>query len=106
MKKRVFSALLCLVMVIGLLPGIALADQKAAPEAPAATQIPMTYTVYCKGHGTESVNLIWDTFEIGDVAEKPASISAPSPLKLLSMPRLTPPSTANMLPLRRRLPST
>ena len=42
MKKRVFSALLCLVMVIGLLPGIALADQKAAPEAPAATQIPMT----------------------------------------------------------------
>ena len=51
MKKRVFSALLCLVMVIGLLPGIALADQKAAPEAPAATQIPMTYTVYCKDHG-------------------------------------------------------
>lgn len=69
MKKRVFSALLCLVMVIGLLPGIALADQKAAPEAPAATQIPMTYTVYCKDHGAESVNLIWDTFEIGDVTE-------------------------------------
>ena len=69
MKKRVFSALLCLVMVIGLLPGIALADQKAAPEAPAATQIPMTYTVYCKDHGTESVDLIWDTFEIGDVTE-------------------------------------
>ena len=56
-------------MVIGLLPGIALADQKAAPEAPAATQIPMTYTVYCKDHGAESVNLIWDTFEIGDVTE-------------------------------------
>ena len=69
MKKRVFSALLCLVMVIGLLPGIALADQKAAPEAPAATQIPMTYTVYCKDHGAESVNLIWDTFEIGDVTK-------------------------------------
>ena len=69
MKKRVFSALLCLVMVIGLLPGIALADQKAAPEAPAETQIPMTYTVYCKDHGTESVNLIGDTFEIGDVTE-------------------------------------
>ena len=69
MKKRVFSALLCLVMVIGLLPGIALADQKAAPEAPAATQIPMTYTVYCKDHGAKSVNLIWDTFEIGDVTE-------------------------------------
>lgn len=69
MKKRVFSALLCLVMVIGLLPGIALADQKAAPEAPAETQIPMTYTVYCKDHGAESVNLIWDTFEIGDVTE-------------------------------------
>lgn len=69
MKKRVFSALLCLVMVIGLLPGIALADQKAAPEAPAETQIPMTYTVYCKDHGAESVNLIGDTFEIGDVTE-------------------------------------
>ena len=69
MKKRVFSALLCLVMVIGLLPGIALADQKAAPPAPAETQIPMTYTVYCKDHGAESVNLIWDTFEIGDVTE-------------------------------------
>ena len=77
MKKRVFSALLCLVMVIGLLPGIALADQKAAPEAPAATQIPMTYTVYCKGHGTESVNLIWDTFEIGDVAEKDGQYICP-----------------------------
>ena len=69
MKKRVFSALLCLVMVIGLLPGIALADQKAAPEAPAATQIPMTYTVYCKDHGTESVNLAYDAFEIGEVTK-------------------------------------
>ena len=77
MKKRVFSALLCLVMVIGLLPGIALADQKAAPEAPAETQIPMTYTVYCKDHGTESVNLIWDTFEIGDVAEKDGQYICP-----------------------------
>ena len=77
MKKRVFSALLCLVMVIGLLPGIALADQKAAPEAPAATQIPMMYTVYCKDHGTESVNLIWDTFEIGDVAEKDGQYICP-----------------------------
>ena len=77
MKKRVFSALLCLVMVIGLLPGIALADQKAAPEAPAATQIPMTYTVYCKDHGAESVNLIWDTFEIGDVAEKDGQYICP-----------------------------
>ena len=69
MKKRVFSALLCLVMVIGLLPGIALADQKAAPEAPAATQIPMTYTVYCNDHGTESVNLAYDAFEIGEVTK-------------------------------------
>ena len=77
MKKRVFSALLCLVMVIGLLPGIALADQKAAPEAPAATQIPMTYTVYCNDHGTESVNLIWDTFKIGEVAEKDGQYICP-----------------------------
>ena len=77
MKKRVFSALLCLVMVIGLLPGIALADQKAAPPASAETQIPMTYTVYCKDHGTESVNLIGDTFEIGDVAEKDGQYICP-----------------------------
>lgn len=69
MKKRVFSALLCLVMVIGLLPGIALADQKAAPEAPAATQIPTQYMVYCEKHGAKPVDLIWDTFEIGDVTE-------------------------------------
>ena len=69
MKKRVFSALLCLVMVIGLLPGIALADQKAAPEAPAATQIPMTYTVYCKDHDVEEMALPFDAFEIGDVAK-------------------------------------
>lgn len=69
MKKRVFSALLCLVMVIGLLPGIALADQKAAPEAPAATQIPMTYMVYCAKHGPESVNLAYDAFEIGEVTK-------------------------------------
>ena len=69
MKKRVFSALLCLVMVIGLLPGIALADQKAAPDAPVATQIPMTYTVYCKGHDVEEMALPFDAFEIGDVAK-------------------------------------
>lgn len=69
MKKRVFSALLCLVMVIGLLPGIALADQKAAPEAPAATQIPMTYTVYCKDHDVEEMALPFDAFEIGEVTK-------------------------------------
>ena len=69
MKKRVFSALLCLVMVIGLLPGIALADQKAAPPAPAETQIPMTYTVYCKDHDVEEMALPFDAFEIGDVAK-------------------------------------
>ena len=69
MKKRALSALLCLVMVISLLPGTALAAKNDVPEAPAATQIPMTYTVYCKDHGTESVNLIGDTFEIGDVTE-------------------------------------
>ena len=70
MKKRVFSALLCLVMVIGLLPGIALADQKAAPPAPAETQIPTQYMVYCEKHGAKPVDLIWDTFEIGDVTEE------------------------------------
>ena len=70
MKKRVFSALLCLVMVIGLLPGIALADQKAAPSAPEMTQIPTTYMVYCKDHGAEPVDLIWDTFKIGEVTKE------------------------------------
>ena len=69
MKKRALSALLCLVMVISLLPGTALAAKNDVPEAPAATQIPMEYMVYCKDHGTESVNLIGDTFEIGDVTE-------------------------------------
>lgn len=68
-------------MVIGLLPGIALADQKAAPEAPAATQIPMTYMVYCEKHDPESVNLIWDTFEIGDVAEEGAIYVCPVTIK-------------------------
>ena len=77
MKKRVFSALLCLVMVIGLLPGIALADQKAAPEAPAETQIPTQYMVYCEKHGAKQVDLIWDTFEIGDVAEKDGQYICP-----------------------------
>ena len=77
MKKRVFSALLCLVMVIGFLPGIALADQKAAPEAPAATQIPTQYMVYCEKHGAKPVSLIWDTFEIGDVAEKDGQYICP-----------------------------
>ena len=81
MKKRVFSALLCLVMVIGLLPGIALADQKAAPEAPAATQIPTQYMVYCEKHDPESVNLIWDTFEIGDVAEEGTIYVCPVTIK-------------------------
>ena len=56
-------------MVIGLLPGIALADQKAAPPAPAETQIPMTYTVYCKDHDVEEMALPFDAFEIGDVAK-------------------------------------
>ena len=69
MKKRVFSALLCLVMVIGLLPGIALADQKAAPDAPAGTQIPTQYMVYCEKHGAKPVNLAYDAFEIGEVTK-------------------------------------
>ena len=69
MKKRVFSALLCLVMVIGLLPGIALADQKAAPEAPAMTAIPTQYMVYCNDHGPETMYLAYDAFEIGEVTK-------------------------------------
>ncbi len=81
MKKRVFSALLCLVMVIGLLPGIALADQKAAPEAPAGTQIPTNYIVSCEKHGSKMVNLIWDTFEIGDVTEEGTTYVCPVTIK-------------------------
>lgn len=81
MKKRVFSALLCLVMVIGLLPGIALADQKAAPPAPVATQIPMTYIVSCEKHGAKQMSLIWDTFEIGEVAEEGTIYVCPVTIK-------------------------
>ena len=81
MKKRVFSALLCLVMVIGLLPGIALADQKAAPPTPAATQIPTQYMVYCEKHGAKPVDLIWDTFEIGEVTEEGTIYVCPVTIK-------------------------
>ena len=69
MKKRVFSALLCLVMVISLLPGTALAAKNDVPKAPAATQIPMTYMVYCEKHDPEAMDLPFDAFEIGEVAE-------------------------------------
>lgn len=69
MKKRVFSALLCLVMVISLLPGTALAAKNDVPEAPAATQIPMTYMVYCEKHDSEAMDLPFDAFKIGEVAE-------------------------------------
>ena len=77
MKKRIFSALLCLVMVIGMLPGIALADQKAAPDAPAATQIPTQYMVYCEKHGAKEMNLAYDAFEIGKVAEEGTTYVCP-----------------------------
>ena len=77
MKKRVFSALLCLVMVIGLLPGIALADQKTAPDAPVATQIPMTYMVYCGKHGAKEMKLAFDAFKIGEVAEEGTTYVCP-----------------------------
>ena len=69
MKKRALSALLCLVMVISLLPGTALAAKNDVPEAPAATQIPMTYMVYCEKHDSEAMDLPFDAFEIGEVAE-------------------------------------
>ena len=69
MKKRVFSALLCLVMVISLLPGTALAAKNDVPEAPVATQIPMTYMVYCEKHDSEAMDLPFDAFKIGEVAE-------------------------------------
>lgn len=80
MKKRALSALLCLVMVISLLPGTALA-KNAVPEAPAATQIPTQYMVYCEKHGAKPVNLIWDTFEIGDVAEEGTIYVCPVTIK-------------------------
>ena len=69
MKKRVFSALLCLVMVISLLPGTALAAKNDVPEVPAATQIPMEYMVYCEKHVSEAMYLPYDAFEIGEVAK-------------------------------------
>ena len=69
MKKRALSALLCLVMVISLLPGTALAAKNDVPEAPAATQIPMEYMVYCEKHVSEAMYLPYDAFEIGEVAK-------------------------------------
>ena len=69
MKKRALSALLCLVMAISLLPGTALAAKNDVPEAPAATQIPMTYMVYCEKHDSEAMDLPFDAFKIGEVAE-------------------------------------
>ena len=69
MKKRALSVLLCLVMVISLLPGTALAAKNDVPEAPAATQIPMEYMVYCEKHVSEAMYLPYDAFEIGEVAE-------------------------------------
>ena len=83
MKKRVLSVLICMTMAVGMLPTMAHAASEgakaenlsvAAPEKPAATQIPTSYMIYCttegSGHSATVENLIWDTFEIGEVTLK------------------------------------
>ena len=42
----------------------------AAFCAPAMTAIPTSYIVSCEKHGAKQMNLIWDTFTIGEVTEK------------------------------------
>ena len=86
MKKKLLSVLICMTMSVGMLPTMAYAaeegtefeeQQVTIPEKPAATQIPESYMVSCGEHGTEMVNLIGDTFAIGDVTEEGGSYVCP-----------------------------
>ena len=90
MKKRVLSVLICMTMAVGMLPTMAHAASEgakaenlsvAAPEKPAATQIPTSYMIYCttegSGHSATVENLIWDTFEIGEVTLKEGKYVCP-----------------------------
>ena len=78
MKKKLLSVLICMTMSVGMLPTMAYAaeegtefgeQQVTIPEKPAATSIPTSYVVSCEEHGSEMMNLNWDTLTIGDVTE-------------------------------------
>ena len=51
------------------------------PDAPAATAIPTDYIVSCDEHGAKQMDLIWDTFTIGEVTKKDGEIVCPVTIK-------------------------
>ena len=86
MKKKLLSVLICMTMSVGMLPTMAYAaeegtefeeQQVTIPEAPVATQIPMSYIVSCGEHDAETMPLNWDTFTIGEVAKDGDSYVCP-----------------------------
>nr|WP_295285391.1 hypothetical protein [uncultured Blautia sp.] len=86
MKKKLLSVLICMTMSVGMLPTMAYAaeegtefeeQQVTIPEAPVATQIPMSYIVSCGEHDAETMPLNWDTLTIGDVTEEGGSYVCP-----------------------------
>ena len=86
MKKKLLSVLICMTMSVGMLPTMAYAaeedtefeeQQVTIPEKPEATAIPTSYAVSCEEHGSEMMNLNWDTLTIGDVTENGDSYVCP-----------------------------
>ena len=53
----------------------------AAFCAPAMTAIPTDYIVSCEKHGAKQMDLIWDTFTIGEVTKKDGEIVCPVTIK-------------------------
>ena len=53
----------------------------AAFCAPAMTAIPTSYIVSCEKHGAKQMNLIWDTFTIGDVTKEGDKFVCPVTIK-------------------------
>ena len=53
----------------------------AAFCAPAMTAIPTDYIVSCDEHGAKQMDLIWDTFTIGEVTKKDGEIVCPVTIK-------------------------
>ena len=52
-------------------------EKEVVPAAPEATEIPTSYIVSCENHDSEQMNLIWDTFTIGEVTENGGSYVCP-----------------------------
>ena len=89
MKKKLLSVLICMTMSVGMLPTMAYAaeegtefeeQQVTIPEAPEATQIPTSYVVACNGdedHAAAQMNLLPDTFAIGEVTKDGESYVCP-----------------------------